>query len=180
MTTTTTRATTTTRKTLAIDKIKRNLVWLRRALGIIDKTTLPGEILGEVRPTIDTFGWERLPEEQFLSTGAPDPAIAIASEPTPENTLRIVYAASLEHSDVAVNHVAWMIKRRNPGALDVGLPTDRQDIDAGEFLSMIGTTFLVAGDFIIAEILGAPVAGQLTLRLNVVDVDIGEYVPPIQ
>lgn len=164
---------------MALDKIKRNLVWLRRALGIIDKTTLPGEILGEVRPTIDTFGWERLPEEQFLATSAGDPAVAIASAATPDNTLRIVYGASLEHTDAGVNHICWMVKRRNPGSIDVGLPTDRQDIDVGEFMSMIGTTFLVAGDFIVAEIIGAPVAGQLSLRLNVVDVDIGEYVPPI-
>jgi len=165
---------------VAIDKIKRNFVWLRRALGIIDKTTLPGEIGGEVRPTIDMFGWERLPEEQFLVSAAPDPAVAIASPETPENTLRIVYAASLEHTDTGVNHICWMMKRRNPGSIDVGLPTDRGDIDVGEFMSMIGTTFLVAGDFIIAEIIGVPVAGQLSLRLNVVDVDIGEYVPPIQ
>jgi len=165
---------------VALDKIKRNLVWLRRALGIIDKTTLPGQILGEVRPTIDTFGWERLPEEQFLATTAPDPAVAVASAETPANTLRIVYGASLEHTDTGVNHIAWLIKRRNPGAIDVGLPTDRGDIDVGEFMSMIGTTFLVAGDFIIGEIIGVPAAGQLSLRLNVVDVDIGEYVPPIQ
>jgi len=164
---------------VAIDKIKRNLVWLRRALGIIDKTTLPGQILGEVRPTIDTFGWERLPEEQFLTTQAPDPAVAVASAATPADTLRIVYGASLEQSDTGVNHIAWMIKRRNPGALDVGLPTDRQDIDVGEFMSMIGTTFLVEGDFIIAEMIGVPLAGNMTLRLNVVDVDIGEYVPPL-
>jgi len=165
---------------VALDKIKRNLVWLRRALGIIDKTTLPGQILGEVRPTIDTFGWERLPEEQFLTTTAPAPAVAIASAPTPDITLRLVYGASLEHTDTAVSHTAWFIKRRNPGALDVGVPSDRTAIVVGEFMSMIGTTFLVAGDFFIAEITGTPVAGQLTLRLNVVDVDIGEYVPPIQ
>lgn len=165
---------------MAIDKIKRNFLWLRRTLGIIDKTTLPGEIVGEVRPIIDTFGWDRLPEEQFLTATAGQPATAIASADTPPDTLRLVYGASLEHTDTGVNHIAWLIKRRNPGALDVGLPTDRQDIDVGEFLSMIGTCFLVEGDFIIAEIIGAPVAGQLTLRLNVVDVDLGEYVPPIQ
>jgi len=163
-----------------IDKIKRNFLWLRRALGIIDKTTLPGDVVGEVRPTVDLFGWERLPEEQFLATVAGDPATAIASAATPANTLRIVYGASLEHTDTGVNHICWLIKRRNPGSIDVGLPTDRSDIDVGEFMSMIGTTFLVEGDFIIAEIIGAPVAGQLSLRLNVVDVDLGEYVPPIQ
>lgn len=165
---------------MATDKIKRNFLWLRRVLGIIDKTTLPGDIVGEVRPTIDTFGWDRLPEEQFLATVAPDPAQAVASGETPANTLRIVYGASLEHTDTGVTHTAWLIKRRNPGSIDVGLPTDRSTIVVREFMSMIGTTFLLAGDFIIAEVVGVPVAGQLSLRLNVVDVDLGEYVPPIQ
>jgi len=162
-----------------IDKIKRNFLWLRRTLGIIDKTTLPGEVVGQVRPTIDMFGWERLPEEQFLATTAAAPGKAVASAATPDNTLRIVYAASLEHTDAAVSHTAWLIKRRNPGGIDVGLPSDRQQIVVGEFMSMIGTTFLVAGDFIIAEVVDALVLGQLSLRLVVVDVDLGEYVPPI-
>jgi len=163
-----------------IDKIKRNFLWLRRALGIIDKTTLPGDVVGEVRPTIDLFGWERLPEEQFLASVAAAPNAAVATVATPANTLRIVYGASLEHTDTGVSHTAWLIKRRNPGSIDVGLPTDRTAIVVGEFMSMIGTTFLVAGDFIVAEVSAAPVAGQLSLRVNVVDVDLGEYVPPLQ
>ncbi len=163
-----------------IDKIKRNFLWLRRTLGIIDKTTLPGDVVGEVRPTIDMFGWERLPEEQFVAATAGQPNPAVATAATPADTLRIVYGASLEHTDTGVTHTAWLLKRRNPGSIDVGLPADRTAIVVGEFMSMIGTTFLVAGDFIVAEVSAAPAAGQLSLRINFVDVDLGEYVPPIQ
>ena len=91
-----------------------------------------------------------------------------------------MYGASLEHTDTGVSHTCWLIKRRNPGSIDVGLPADRTAIVVGEFMSMIGTTFLVAGDFIIAEVVDVPAAGQLSLRLNVVDVELGEYVAPLQ
>ena len=164
---------------MARDKIKRSFLWLRRTLEIIDKTTLPGEILGEVRATLDTFGWDRLPSEQFLQFVATAPQVAVASSTPPIDVLRVVLGASLEHTDTGVNHIAWLTKRRNPGPFDVGIPTDRQDIDVGEFMSMIGRTFLINNDFVIAEIIGAPVVGQITLRLITIDIPFGEYIPPL-
>lgn len=162
---------------MASDKIKRSFVWLRRTLEIIAKTTLPGEILGEVRPILDTFGWDRLQEEQFSQATAAAPARAVASDTPPVGTLRFVLGASLEHTDTGVTATGWLLKRRNPGATDVGLPTDRSAIVVGEFLSMQGTTFLVNNDFIIAEVFAVPVAGQLSLRLRFIDLPFGEYIP---
>ncbi len=159
--------------------INRALMWLRKTLEITEETESPQVLSEKLQPVIDVFGWERLPEEQFNTATVAAPGIALASPATPTDILRVVYGASLEHTDTGVNHIAWLLKRRNPGALDVGLPTDRQDIDVGEFLSMIGRTFLVEGDFIVAEVIGAPAAGQLTLRLNFIDLPIGEYIPPL-
>lgn len=164
---------------MAQDKIKRSFVWIRKTLGIIDKTTLPGEILGEVRPILDMFGWERLLEEVVLSVNALFPAVAVASATPPVGTVRLILAASLEHGDVAVNHIGWIVKRRNPGATDVGLSTDRTEFDAGEFLSLTRPTFLQNNDFLVGEIIGAPAAGNLSLRTFHIDLDPGEYVPPI-
>lgn len=164
---------------MAQDKIKRSFVWLRKTLGIIDKTTLPGEILGEVRPILDTFGWDRLSEEVVLSVNALFPAVAVASATPPVGTLRLILHASLEHGDAGVNHIAWILKRRNPGGIDVGLSTDRADIDAGEFISITRATFLRNNEFIIAEMLGVPIAGNMSLRTFHIDLDPGEYLPPI-
>ncbi|MEE8489994.1 MAG: hypothetical protein V3S43_06630 [Acidimicrobiia bacterium] len=164
---------------MARDKVKRAFTWIRKTLRIIDRTTLPGEILGEIRPTLDTFGWERLPEATVLTSQAANPGVAVASATPDIDTLRLVLHASLEHGDTGVSQTASLLKRRNPGALDVGLPVDRPVIIVGEFMSMIGTTFLVNNDFIIAEMLTIPAAGSMTLRLWVIDLPFGEYIPPV-
>ncbi len=159
--------------------INRALMWVRKVLQVTEETDSPRVLSEELRPIVDVFGWERLPEEQFLTATAPDPAVIVASEATPPDILRVVLHSSLEHTDTGVTHTAWQIKRRNPGALDVGVPTDRITIAVGEFLSMIGRTYLIEGDFMIAEVAAAPAAGQLTFRQIVIDLPIGEYIPPL-
>jgi len=157
--------------------INRALMWLRKTLEITEETESPQVLSEKLRPIVDVFGWHRLEEEEFLTSTAAQPAVAVASATPAVGTLRLVLQASLEHSDTGVNHIAWLTKRRNPGPLDCGLPTDRVDIDAGEFLSMVGHTYLINNDFVIAEMIGAPVAGSMVLRLIAIDLPIGEYVP---
>ncbi len=159
--------------------INRSLMWLRKVFEVTEETESP-QVVGELlRPVVDVFGWERLPEEQFEIATAAQPATAVASSGTPVDVLRLVLHASLRHTDTGVNHVAWVLKRRNPGPFNIGLPNDRVDIDATEHLSVIGHTFLVEGDFLIGEVIGAPVAGSLSLATNFIDLPIGEYFPPL-
>ncbi len=164
---------------MARSGINRGLMWLRKTLEINEETESPQVLSELLRPVIDVFGWERLPEEQFSTNTQAQPGVAIASGTPAEGILRVVFGASLEHTDTGASHVAWLLKRRNPGPLDVGLPTDRINIAVGEFLSMQGRTFLIENDFVVAEMLVAPAAGQMTLRLNFVDLPIGEYIRPL-
>ncbi len=159
--------------------INRALMWVRKVLEVTEETDSPRVLSEKLRPIIDVFGWERLPEEQFQTATAPAVATIVASGATPPDILRVVLHSSVEHSDTGVEHDVWQIKRRNPGALDVGLPTDRTQILVGEFNSMIGRTYLIEGDFMIAEVAVAQVAGQLTFRQIFIDLPIGEYIPPL-
>lgn len=159
--------------------INRPFSWLKKTLEITEKTTAPDSLKPDVQSIIDVFGWERLVQEQFELETAAAPATAVATDPVPGDTLRIVYGASLVHTDTAVNHDAWLLKRRNPGPFDTGIPTDRSMIQVGEHCSMQNMIFLIEGDFIIGEIFLAQTVGNLTLAVNFVDVPIGEYIPPL-
>lgn len=162
-----------------IDKVKRSFVWLRKTLGIIDKTTLPGEVLGEIRPTIDSLGWFRYENLEVSQINAGAPTAVVASPVTPPNVIRVVVNASVSHSDTAVAHLASLNKRRNPGNFNIGLPTDRALIEVGEFCSLIGRMTLMENEFLIGQVVAAPAVGNLTLRFFFVDIEIGEYIPPL-
>lgn len=159
-----------------IDKIKRNLLWLRKTLGIIDKTTLPGEILGEVRPTIDTFGWDRLGNLQVERVNAAAATSVVVSTVVPADVIRYIHAMSIVHTDTGVTHTVSIVKRRQPNTLNVGIPTDRSTILPLQHVSMIGRTFITEGEFILGQLVTATVAGQLTLTFYFVDIDRGEYI----
>jgi len=159
--------------------INRALMWVRKVLQVTEETDSPRVLSEKLQPIIDVFGWERLPEAVFVTSTAAAPTAIVASGATPADILRIVLHSSVEHTDTGVVHEAWQIKRRNPGAIDVGLPTDRRQIVVGEFNSLIGRTYLIDGDFMIAEVSTAPVAGQLTFRQIQIDLPIGEYIPPL-
>ncbi len=162
---------------MAIDKIKRSFTWIRNALRVIDKTTLPGEIQGDIRPSIDLFGWERLPEEQILQVAAAATGEVLSATP-PVGTLRLVLHCSLLITGSGVG-VTAIIRKRNALGANCGLPTDRDAIEDDEVASVIGRTFLAAGDVIVAAYVNPPLGGTSTLSLNVVDLDIGEYIPPL-
>ncbi len=101
----------------------------------------------------------------------------------PAGTFRYVLHASVEHTDTGVTHTAWMGKEVGlRGAQRIGLPTDRSSIVVGEPASLIGTAFLLPGDFIFGEVASALVVGAMFLNLIVIDFTfdsiegIGEYV----
>lgn len=161
---------------MASDKIKRSLLWMRKTLGIIDKTTLPGEINGEVRPTMDLFGWERLENLQVQRINAAAPLQVVVSGVVPPGVIRYVHAASVSHTDVGVTHEVSLVKRRQPNTLNVGIPIDRSTISFEMFASMQGRTFIREGEFLLGQVVDAPAVGVLILTFFFVDIDPGEYI----
>lgn len=162
--------------TMAIDKIKRSLVWMRKTLGIIEKTTLPGEIVGEVRPTIDTLGWDRLLQLEPTRVNAAAPAQVVISAAVPSGIVRYIHTLSISHTDANVEHEVSVVKRRQPNTFNIGQATDRRLIGENQFCSIIHPIMLVEGEFVIGQVLAAPVVGVLILTFLSVDIEQGEYI----
>jgi len=173
---------------MAEDKIKRAFVWLRQSLRIVDRTTLPGTILGEVRPTLDTFGWDRLSPSpsgvgngprSLNSNGALASATA-AMVAVPDGVMRYIINASIQTDDPAL--VAFM---RFEVVKD-GIAIAAQEpffINANGANVRIGLNrhlLLEPGDVLQAVSSVAPAAGQRnSIRARFVEIDFGEYVPAI-
>jgi len=165
---------------MARDKIKRSFVWLRKTLEIIDRTTLPGEILGEVRPTIDTFGWDRLTQTTTRVTSGAAASGIVLSAAAPDDVLRLVVAASVQTTDTVQAFTMW-IEHNDAG---VGLATSLMrpvDIPISALQIRVGLprmTVLKPGDQLRGRSSPDPGVG-LVLALNVysVDLPIGEYIP---
>jgi len=167
---------------VAIDKIKRNFLWLRKALGIIDKTTLPGDITGEVRPTIDILGWDRLAGlgagniETATGTLATD---IVVLDVVPQGIARYVIYASCSHNDPAGLHLQLQVRG---SGVDIGL-SDNLIQDAQQLPMRTGLSrniLLQPGEQLICRSHSTPAAGTgLFIRMKFVDLDPGEYVPPL-
>ena len=92
---------------MAIDKIKRAFIWMRVALRITDKTTLPGDVLGEIRPILDTFGWDRRSPESSGPGDGPQTennqsnlaGDVVTLSAVPEGVMRYVLYASASHDE---------------------------------------------------------------------------------
>ncbi len=164
---------------MAFDKIKRQFIWLRKTLELIDKTTLPGEILGEVRPTLDTFGWDRLSAlPTFANTFDPAPAIEIDSAIVPEGVARLFLCAAVRHTEPAVNHFMW-IERVQPAALECSITNPTVALPPTVAIGVERPFLLSPGEFLRAKTDVALIAGALALDVVFIDLPFGEYIPPV-
>lgn len=163
------------------DKIKRSFVWLRKTLGIIDKTTLPGEVLGDVRPVIDLFGWDRLGEASVVSANSVvAPGATVNGDVTPDGVLRLVLHANVQHTDTNVDHFLWIDKlAQAAGGFIVGVTSPNVAVPVLVDQSTSGWFVLAPGDRIRGNADVALVAGALTLNTNFIDLPLGEYIPSI-
>ncbi len=170
---------------MATDKVKRSFIWLRRTLGIIDKTTLPGEINGEVRPTVDTFGWDRLAPEgagagpATLSTtgGAAADIIVFAAVPT--GVMRYVMYASVSHNDPVAGGLLLSLQIRAPSS-DIGLQDPFQCLAQPARVGLSRPILMAPGEILLARSVPAPaVATSMFAIYRFVDIDFGEYIPPL-
>lgn len=164
---------------MASDKIKRNFVWLRRVLGIIDKTTLPGEILGDVRPTMDLFGWDRLAEaSSFSASAVAAPGFLVNGPITPEGVVRLVLNASVRHTDTGVSMFMFIDKdMRGTSAELVGVTTPYVQLPPNVDASADRWLTLAPRHRLRGRAEAALVAGALTLSFEFIDLPIGEYIP---
>jgi len=166
---------------MARDKVKRAFIWLRDSLRVIDKTTLPGEILGEIRPTIDTFGWERLGgplQEESSTAGLGSNGVILSA--VPEGIMRYVVFASCSHNDT-VSTLNMSLQVRHPtGPTDFGISPgvviDAQPVRLG----LDRRILLAPGQQLAAFSRPAPGgAFALTVRMLFIDIPVGEYIPPV-
>lgn len=168
------------------NKVKRSLIWLRKTFRITDETTLPGEITGEIRPTVDALGWERrLGELVNNSSGAAAANIAFGPV-TPADILRLVTAASVEHDDAtqAIDLSIWVRTISQVfGSTDVAItnavtiPIGARTIAGAALLRPI---VLKPGDRLLGRSFPAPAgAAKLRIKMLFVDVECGEYVTTV-
>lgn len=157
--------------------INRALMWLRKTLEITEETESPQVLSELLRPTIDVFGWDRLTEQQYLVTTAAATGQVLSASP-PADILRFVLHCSVRLTASGVGVTPIIRKLGSTGFL-VGLPIDREGMEDDEVASILGHTFLVEGDQIVAEYVNPPVGGTSTLTLLAIDLPLGEYIPYI-
>lgn len=166
---------------MALDKIKRSFIWLRNALRIIDRTTLPGEILGEVRPSIDVFGWDRLANDtqEELVQGADATSIVVLTA-VPQGIMRYVIYASMSHNDPG-NITLSMQVRLAAGITptDIAVQGSIKNVPVQPFRTSLDRNILLKpGEALIARSAPTPAVGAaLFIRYKFIDIDVGEYIP---
>jgi len=173
---------------MASDKVKRAVIWLRTAFRITDKTTLPGEILGEIRPSVDVFGWDRLNRESSGPGVGPQSVNALGGlavsrvnlPAVPEGTMRYVIGASMESNDPGfIGFLSFEIASQGTQMS----PQEPFFLNANGFNVRIGLNrhlLLEPGD--IFSMRSEPVPGPAfrnSVRMRFVDIDFGEYITPI-
>ena len=171
---------------MATDKVKRAFVWMRNAMRIIDKTTLPGEIAGEIRPTVDTFGWDRLnPQSSGAGLGPQTEAAqgplagdSVLLTAVPQGVMRYVIYASMSHDDPLTLVLSMQIRI---SGLDIGVFQEAAPASVSPFRIGLNRPILLApGEQLLCRSSPAPAAGQrLFVRYKFVDLDPGEYIPAL-
>lgn len=139
-----------------------------------------------IRPTIDTFGWDRLaPQSSGPGVGPVTTnnqsvlgGDTVALTAVPEGVMRYVIAASCSHDDPVAGGLALSIQFRH-GGLDIGL-TQASSTAASPVRHGLLKPFLLApGEQLLARSTPAPViTSRIFVRMLFVDIDLGEYIQP--
>jgi len=166
---------------MALDKIKRQFIWLRQVLELIDKTTLPGEVLGEVRVGMELFGWDRLTEATMVNNVGGAATNNVVSAIVPTGILRVVLEAQVVNSDPLIAVDLWISHRGLIGGttnVAVGEVTTQAIGFNGVPASSSRIVYMQPGERIIGNSRPAPGVGEeLTLTFRHIDLPVGEYIP---
>jgi len=171
---------------MTIDRVKRAFTWLRNTFRVIDKTTLPGEIAGTIGPIVDVFGWSRLElgGPQSLNSQGADNTAFVQLPVIPDGVQRLVLRASIETNDAAstmtlslqVRSAGIDISVSPPGRVEAAVVPGSTPIRFGLERNLL----LLPGERLIGVSNPAPAIGSaLIIRYNFIDLDVGEYIPPI-
>jgi len=161
---------------MAIDRLKKNIAWLRKTLEIIDRTTLPGTIVGEIRPVLDALGWDLIQETERAATTAGGSTQVARLPPVDAGEAHLFLSCSTNHDESAVSHIL-NLNYRDPDGTESGVSDGAAVID--EVPVVLKRPFLVlAGARLTAFSADAiPVASNLFIRGHFIRLDIGEYIP---
>lgn len=162
--------------------INRAFTWLKKTLQITEKTVAPDVLLTGVQPKIDVFGWERLsglgPASIETVTGALITDVVVLSV-VPEGVARFVIYASCSHNDPGGLALSFQVRG---SGVDIAINADGfsampvQPMRVGLERNIL----LQPGEQLICRSNQAPAAGtSLFIRMKFVDLDPGEYLPPL-
>jgi len=160
-----------------VNLVKRSILWLRRTLRITEKTTLPGEISGQIRPTLDALGWELVQETEHVAVNVLGPGSSLTLFPVvPANEAHLYFAATGHHSDGGGSH-SLMLNILSAASLVTGLipTTSVASLDTvaiqRPILIPAGATLRLTSQDAIPALTSFFLTGEF-IRLNA-----GEYVP---
>ncbi len=160
-----------------VSGINRGFMWLRKVLQITEETESPSVLSEIVRPTMDVFGWDRLAQVRVHdNSGAAAPASTVNAPITPNDVLRVVFHASVRHTDTGVDHLLWIDKLEASGGGLTGITTSNLAVPVGVDQGTDRWIFLEPGTRLRGRADIALVAGALAIDLNFIDLPIGEYI----
>lgn len=166
--------------------INRGFSWLRKVLQVTEETESPSTLGELVRPTMDVFGWERL--APFLvgagpttdaTTGA-DATDIVILEAVPAGVMRYVLRASCSHDDPGGLVLSMQVRS---GGVDIALQKDSGVATQAALPFRLGLErciLMAPGEQLLCRSSAPPAAlTSLFIRYHFVDIDFGEYIPPI-
>jgi len=161
------------------NKIKKAITWIRKSLEITEKTTLPGSILNDIRPSLDVLGWDRYSTGMRSSTNGGANTDTRQAGVVPADTMRLYLGISGETDDPANAFTHWLEaiepEDSDPVALTqpVLLPVSAVVIRVGGLPKPL---LMPPGGVVQARCSPATTLG-IVLRINTmfVDIPLGEY-----
>lgn len=159
--------------------INRAFSWLKKVTEITEKTVAPDALSPVVGPTMDLFGWERIPEAIAIANTGTNISTQLSSAVPPETT-RLVLSCSVETSNNVLALWLWMEHRVTLSGIDVGFMNPLLTAAGTGGTMRVGANrplLMAPGDRLIARSSAAVGAAEtLSIRLRFVDLPIGEYI----
>jgi len=165
------------------DKIRRAIIWIRKTLDITQKTTQPGSISGEIRPTLDVFGWERLSDSTAVQglSASTDATTTAQGVVTPDDIMRYVIFAGVQHDELVGTDLNLWIDLLTVNSFPVPILGSQLIVGAAAGQQIRHGTpapFLMRpGDRLRGR--ASPATGlgiALTIRFLFIDLPVGEYI----
>jgi len=168
--------------------INRGFMWLRKVLQITEETDTP-RVLSEVaQPSLDAFGWSRVASQDGTPTQSENNqgvlgGNSVLLSAVPAGVMRyVIYAACGHNDDTQALNLSLQIRLID--ALDIGIqPSELLPIQSGQMIIQHGSRrsiLLSPGEILLCRCQPNPDPGKrLFVRYKFVDLEPGEYVPPL-